>query len=87
MSLPEPPVATPLFSRRKWLLRASVLPIALSIQEQANAGAQIEEPMIDSVRNALASAIRSTAPPVPEFDDTAARLAYLRWLGAMSERL
>jgi soluble lytic murein transglycosylase-like protein len=39
------------------------------------------------VRTALSSAIANTAPPVPEFPDTAARLRYLRWLGAMSQRL
>jgi hypothetical protein len=33
----------------------------------ALAGAQIEEPLIDSVRNALSSAIHNKAPPVPEF--------------------
>ena len=54
---------------------------------QALAGAQIEEPLIDSVRTALSSAIRNTAPPVPEFRDTESRLAYLRWLDEMSERL
>ena len=43
--------------------------------------------MIDSVRTALSSAIANTAPPVPEFATTEGRLAYLRWLGAMSERL
>jgi soluble lytic murein transglycosylase-like protein len=32
-------------------------------------------------------AIRSSAPPKPEFSDTASRLAFLRWLGEMSERL
>lgn len=51
------------------------------------AGAQIEEPLIDSVRTALSSAIHNKAPPVPQFADTEARLAYLRWLGEMSERL
>ncbi|RZL67961.1 MAG: lytic transglycosylase domain-containing protein [Variovorax sp.] len=81
------PAAAPIFSRRQWLLAASAMPISLSFQEQAHAGAQIEEPMIDSVRNALSSAIRSSAPPVPEFRDTPSRLAYLRWLGEMSERL
>ena len=81
------PVMAPTISRRKWLLAASAVPVALSFQEQAHAGAQIEEPMIDSVRNALSSAIRSSAPPVPEFRDTPSRLAYLRWLGEMSERL
>ena len=42
---------------------------------------------MDSVRSALSSAVANRAPPVPEFRDTASRLAYLRWLGAMSERL
>jgi soluble lytic murein transglycosylase-like protein len=42
---------------------------------------------MDSVRTALSSAIANHAPPVPEFSSTEARLAYLRWLGAMSERL
>jgi hypothetical protein len=55
--------------------------------EQAHAGAQVEEPLIDSVRTALSSAIANQAPPVPEFKDTESRLAYLRWLGAMSDRL
>ena len=59
----------------------------LSLPQLAIAGAQIEEPLIDSVRTALSSAIRNTAPPVPEFPNTEARLAYLRWLGALSERL
>jgi len=53
----------------------------------ARAGAQVEEPLADSVRTALSSAIANSAPPVPEFADTEARLQYLRWLGAMSHRL
>ena len=53
----------------------------------ARAGAQIEEPLADSVRTALSSAIANSAPPVPEFPNIDARLVYLRWLGAMSERL
>ncbi len=53
----------------------------------ARAGAQVEEPLADSVRTALSSAIANAAPPVPEFADTDTRLAYLRWLGAMSGRL
>ncbi|TXT38289.1 MAG: lytic transglycosylase catalytic subunit [Comamonadaceae bacterium] len=59
----------------------------LFLSEHAWAGAQVEEPLIDSVRTALSSAIANHAPPVPEFPDTESRLAYLRWLGAMSERL
>lgn len=60
---------------------------ALSFSERARAGGQLEEPLADSVRSALSSAIANSAPPVPEFRDTDARLVYLRWLGAMSARL
>ena len=60
---------------------------SLFFSKQATAGAQAEEPLIDSVRTALSSAIANHAPPVPEFPDTESRLVYLRWLGAMSERL
>ncbi|CAA2108084.1 lytic transglycosylase domain-containing protein [Variovorax paradoxus] len=59
----------------------------LSLSRAAHAGAQIEEPLIDSVRTALSSAIHNKAPPVPQFPSTETRLAYLRWLGEMSERL
>ena len=51
------------------------------------AGGQLEEPLADSVRSALSAAISNTAPPVPEFNDPAKRLAHQRWLGAMSDRL
>ncbi len=60
---------------------------ALVFQTPAWAGGQIEEPLIDSVRTALSSAIANHAPPVPDFADTEARMRYLRWLGSMSERL
>lgn len=53
----------------------------------ARAGGQLEEPLADSVRTALSAAIANHAPPVPVFADLEARLYYLRWLGAMSERL
>jgi soluble lytic murein transglycosylase-like protein len=59
----------------------------LFFQERSWAGNQAEEPLMDSVRTALSSAIANHAPPVPEFTDTESRLVYLRWLGAMSERL
>ncbi len=86
-----PAAAAPLpavgLSRRKCLQSFSALGAMLLFSEQSLAGAQIEEPLIDSVRTALSSAIASQAPPVPEFRDTESRLAYLRWLGAMSDRL
>ena len=53
----------------------------------AHAGAQLEEPLADTVRTALSAAIANRAPPRPEFADTASRLEYLRWLSAMSDRL
>ncbi|MFI5447251.1 lytic transglycosylase domain-containing protein [Polaromonas sp. UC242_47] len=74
-------------TRRKCLQSLSAGGLLLLFSEQSRAGAQIEEPLIDSVRSALSSAVLSRAPPVPEFNDTETRLAYLRWLGAMSERL
>ncbi len=54
---------------------------------EAQAGSQVEEPLMDSVRTALTSAIANHAPPVPEFPDTESRLAYLRWLGSVGDRL
>jgi len=74
-------------ARRICLQSLSAGALLLLISEQSLAGAQIEEPLIDSVRTALSSAIVSQAPPIPDFRDTESRLAYLRWLGAMSERL
>jgi soluble lytic murein transglycosylase-like protein len=59
----------------------------LTIGGRAMAGAQLEEPLADSVRSALTAAISNSAPPVPEFSDTESRLAYLRWLGRVSQRL
>ncbi|KQW51730.1 MULTISPECIES: lytic transglycosylase domain-containing protein [unclassified Roseateles] len=53
----------------------------------ARAGAQREEPLADSIRSALSASIAQNAPPRPSFNEVDARMAYLRWLGAMSERL
>ena len=60
---------------------------SLSISERSWAGGQVEEPLVDSVRTALSSAINNHAPPVPEFSDTESRLRYLRWVVAMSAQL
>ena len=72
--------------RRAWLAAAAAGMAALRTTP-VFAGAQVEEPLADSVRTALSSAIASSAPPLPHFANTEARLAYLRWLGAMSPRL
>jgi soluble lytic murein transglycosylase-like protein len=63
------------------------MPGSVLFPQTVHAGAQVEEPLIDSVRTALSSAIANDAPPLPEFLDTESRLVYLRWLGTMSERL
>lgn len=59
----------------------------LAAPQAAHAGGQLEEPLIDSVRSALTAAIGSAAPPEPVFVSTEAKIVYLRWLGAMSDRL
>jgi soluble lytic murein transglycosylase-like protein len=66
--------------RGAWLLLAGWCGAAM-------AGAQLEEPLANSVRSALAAAVSDAAPPRAGFESIEDRLAYLRWLGAMSERL
>ncbi len=73
-------------SRRKCFYRLSVFISSLYIFD-ARAGGQLEEPLADSVRSALSAAIANSSPPVPEFADTAARLAYLRWLTEKNDQL
>ncbi len=69
--------------KRRVLLSAALLAFPF----QARAGAQREEALVDSVRLALSAAIANSAPPKPKFDQLEPRLAYLRWLGAMSDKL
>jgi soluble lytic murein transglycosylase-like protein len=74
-------------SRRSSLVSLMAGLALLSVGGQALAGAQLEEPLADSVRGALTAAISNSAPPVPEFSDTESRLTYLRWLGRVSPSL
>ena len=60
---------------------------AVVLAPRAHAGAQVEEPLADSVRSALSAAIAQQAPPRVRIDRIEDRLAYLRWLGEMGERL
>ena len=69
-----------------WLVAAVTVPAVL-LPLRAEAGRQVEEPLADAVRGALAAAIASAAPPKPAFETQDDRLAYLHWLGSMSERL
>ena len=61
-------------------------PLGLFVS-QAWAGPQVEEPLADSVRTALAASVAEQAPPRPTFDAIEQRLAYLKWLSTASERL
>ncbi len=74
-------------SGRRRLLAAAALSPWLLNTTSAWAGAQVEEPLADAVRSALSAAIANRAPPKPVFETTQARLAYLKWLGEMSNRL
>ncbi len=75
--------------RRALLRRAGALGLAgVGLGQQRTwAGAQEEEPLADAVRTALAASVADAAPPKPRFADVEARLVYLRWLGAASEKL
>jgi soluble lytic murein transglycosylase-like protein len=73
---------------RRACLMAAVAPAGwLAAPGLVHAGGQLEEPLMDSVRTALSSAIANQAPPEPVFFSTESRLGYLRWLGVMSDRL
>ena len=73
-------------NRRFWLGNALAGISGLAVP-WAHAGAQLEEPLMDSVRSALQAAVSDLAPPEPIFASTDARMEYLRWLTVMSERL
>ncbi|MBI5268928.1 MAG: lytic transglycosylase domain-containing protein [Burkholderiales bacterium] len=85
---PEP--APPHLARRAWL-RAAAAGVAagplVAWPGLAWAGRQAEEPLADAVRTALSASIANSAPPKPRFDKIEDRIAYLRWLGEMSDRL
>ncbi len=76
-------------SRRSCLAAAlpALAPFAWALPNAAHAAGQLEEPLADSVRSALSSAIANEAPPEPEFATTHERILYLRWLATMSDRL
>ncbi|MDQ6627382.1 MAG: lytic transglycosylase domain-containing protein [Pseudomonadota bacterium] len=73
--------------RRALTVTAGLAAIGAIFPQAATAGSQVEEPLADAVRSALASAIADRAPPKPSFTTFDERLAHLRWLGAMSDRL
>jgi len=68
--------------RRRLLALAALAPVAT-----VWAGAQLEEPLVDSVRTALSAAVHNSAPPEPEFVDQALRTRYQDWIVANDKRL
>jgi len=68
--------------RRRLLALAALAPVAT-----VWAGAQLEEPLVDSVRTALSAAVHNSAPPTPEFVDQTQRARYQDWLVAKDKRL
>ncbi len=62
-------------------LGAALVPLS------AHGGAQVEEPLADSVRTALSAAIADAAPPRLVFEQPQQRATYLGWLDEMSRRL
>jgi soluble lytic murein transglycosylase-like protein len=66
---------------------SATLATCFIFQNAAHAGAQQYEPLTASVRTALSASIADDRPPRVQIDDIKARLAYLEWLGEMSERL
>ncbi len=73
-------------SRRLYKLIA-LGPALLMVAGLALAGNQKEEAIADSVKLALANAIKDARPPKPSFRDDAARARYQLWLNEMSARL
>ncbi|HBW63110.1 lytic transglycosylase domain-containing protein [Comamonas kerstersii] len=73
-------------SRRQWLRLAASCAVGSSAAS-VWAGSQLEEPLADSVRSALSAAVHDPSPPEPVFASTEARMDYLRWLVAISDRL
>ncbi len=75
--------------RRRLIRFAAVWVLASPglLLREAFAGAQLQEPLADSIRSALAAAVASSAPPRPSFDSLEERLNYLSWLGEISNRL
>ncbi|MGE5713258.1 MAG: transglycosylase SLT domain-containing protein [Betaproteobacteria bacterium] len=70
--------------RRGFLLSVGALALSPGV---AWSGAQKYEPLSDSVRVALAGQIADSRPPERAFASIDERIAYLAWLGEMSERL
>ena len=79
--------AARILTKRRSVLNMLGASAMLGLPEWGHAGAQIEEPLADAVRNALSAAVTSGEPPEPVFANTEARLHYVRWKVEMNTRL
>ena len=75
------------FCMLKPIVSALLVLAGLACSGLAAAGNQKEEAIADSMKLALANAIKDARPPRPVFRDEAARLRYQKWLAQMSDRL
>lgn len=66
---------------------SALLAAGLMLGGAAHAGNQKEEALADSVRLALANAIKDSRPPKPVLRDAQARARYQAWFDEMSKRL
>jgi soluble lytic murein transglycosylase-like protein len=70
---------------RRWVLLG---PLAWAVAPApAQAGAQREEPLADTVRTALAASVADAAPPKVRFQNADEEAAFSRWLTDTSDRL
>ena len=74
-------------NRRESLLALASLSLVAFPSGPSWAGAQIEEPLADSVRSALSAAVADAAPPRPAFSDEQQRRLFERWLNVANGRL
>jgi soluble lytic murein transglycosylase-like protein len=83
-----PPVQRRAFLRAgAGILSAWACGLGLWPVQRAHAGAQVEEPLAQSVRSALSAAVAEAAPPRPVFERPEDRAAYVLWLGLASHKL
>ena len=75
------------FATVGFTLRVMALLMLGCLCSLSQAGAQREEPLVDSVRTALSAAVSQLGPPEPVHPNAAAVLAYQKWLQQTEVRL
>jgi soluble lytic murein transglycosylase-like protein len=74
-------------AQRRRVVGALMAVPALGLGRVCRAGAQVDEPLADSVRTVLAAQIADRRPPERHFATVEERLGFVRWLDEMSARL